>query len=161
MSQPVVYTLIGLCLVVIALCLSYLYRYWQQRKQKQKAEVERIEKQANDLRERRAYLIESVQVIARAVGHDEKLTLTEASIRLSTLLESLSPELVKKPEVSVLREMHNLTQHIPIKDKWQQLSKQERWRYKLEMAELEKKHEAKIHQAASFLVEYDFSKLIH
>ncbi len=161
MSQSVVYMLIGFCLLVIVFCLVYLVRYFRQRNQEKKTAAEQLEKQARDLRERRAYLIESIQVIARAVGSDEKLTLTEASMRLSTLLESLSPELIKHSEVSVLREMHNLTQHIPIKEKWQQLSKQERWRYKLEMAELEKTYETKIHHAASFLVAYDFNHLIH
>ncbi|MFW1678622.1 DUF2489 domain-containing protein [Pontibacter sp. JAM-7] len=161
MSESVVYSLIAICVLVIVLCVFYLLRYWRRYKQRVAYENQQQQKLKQELRERRAYLVESVQVIARAVGHDDKLTLTEACMRLSTLLESLSPELVKHPEVAVLREMHNRTSHIPIKEGWQKLSKQEQWRFKQEMVRLEQEYETKIHTAAGFLAAYDFSKLIH
>lgn len=111
--------------------------------------------------EQRAYLIESIQVIARAVGNDEKLTYTEACMRLTVLLESLAPHLLQDPQFSAIYEVYRKTQHIPIKNDWKKLSKQKKWQYKKEMAKIESEFAKDVDEAAAHLVQFNFDLMLH
>jgi ubiquitin C-terminal hydrolase len=160
MNDEILYTLIVAVLVVCLLLARYIYRQMSHIKSVKDAQIEQ-ERVANErYQEQRAYLIESITVIAKAYGNDEKLTCTEACMRLSTLLQSFSPELLDRPEVSVIRQFHMKTEHIPIKEDWKALSKQERWRFMKEMASLEQEYGKDVLEATAYLANYDFDLIV-
>ncbi len=111
-----------LCLaVLIVLGLSgvaifYLLKLRQLRRRQQK-QLEALEQQG---REQRSRVNNSIQVIAAATEKDE-LTLTEASIRLSVLLDSLSVDDSVREEFSAFYQLRDATSHIPILEAWKQL----------------------------------------
>lgn len=157
MSDEILYALVVIVLAVCVWLSSYIYRQFSHLREAKNALIEQ-ERAANErYQEQRDYLIESITVIAKAYGNDEKLTCTEACMRISTLLHTLSPELLQRPEVSAIRQFHLKTEHIPIKENWKALSKQERWKFTKEMAALEKEYEKDVREATAFLASYDFN----
>jgi hypothetical protein len=66
----------------------------------------------------------SIQILAQAVGRDE-LTLTEASIRISFLLDSLGVSEGVREEFSAFYQLMEQTRHIPILENWKNLSHKE------------------------------------
>jgi len=139
----------------------YIYRYAKQIKtanEQQKQQIERTQKRYD---EQRDYLIESIHVISRAVGNDEKLTYTEACMRLTALLESLAPHLLQDADFAVIYEVYKRTEHIPIKDGWKKLTKQKRWAYQKEMAKVEAEFSSEVDKAAARLAKYDFNMMLH
>jgi 16S rRNA C1402 (ribose-2'-O) methylase RsmI len=124
----------------------------------QKQQIEKAQKRYD---EQRDYLIESIHVISRAVGNDDKLTYTEACMRLTALLESLAPQLLQHADFSVIYEVYKRTEHIPIKDDWKKLTRQKQWTYKKEMAKVEAEFAEEVDKAARRLAEYDFNMMLH
>lgn len=161
MSKEYIYFLTALLLCVCVVLLIYIQRKFKQMKAIKREEELQKKRVAERYKEQRAYLIESIGVIAKAYGSDERLSCTEACMRLSTLLSALSPTLLDKPELSVIREVHRKTEHIPVKDKWKALSKQERWGFSKEMAKVESEHETDVIAAAAYLTTYDFDLMVH
>ncbi|MDO6514463.1 MULTISPECIES: DUF2489 domain-containing protein [unclassified Neptuniibacter] len=161
MSEEYIYLLIILLSVICLFLIVFIRHKYQQIKAAQSAVKEQEEKVAERYEEQRAYLIESIKILARAYGNDERLTCTEACMRLCALLSSLSPPLLEKPELVVIREVHRKTEHIPIKDKWKALSKQERWGFSKEMAKVEAEHESDLLLAVEYLVNYDFNLIVN
>ena len=161
MSQQTLYLLIGLSVLLGGFSLLFIVRSLKKINQVKHERALKAQKIEENYRKRREYLIESIQVISRAVGTDEKLSYTEASIRLSTLLQMLSPDLLQRPELSALQQVHERTEHIPIKEEWKSLTKQERWKFQKEMHAIETEYSGAIDAAAQFLSEYDFKMLTH
>jgi len=161
MTEQIVYILIALFLVICTVAGWYIKHHYQLLQQAKRKEQQEQKKAEQRYSEQRAYLIESIQVIAKAVGNDEKLSYTEACMRLNALLEALSPQLLLTPEVMVIREVYKQTEHIPIKEQWKALSKQQRWAFKKEMAKVEQEHGEQVLAAAGYLARYDFNLLIH
>ena len=86
MSPFVVNSLIVVSLIICVIAIVYIRKHYGQiRDAKQLQEDTRVQ-MSKRYDEQRAYLIESVQVIARAIGSDEKLSYTEACMRLAALL---------------------------------------------------------------------------
>jgi hypothetical protein len=81
--------------------------------------------------ERRQWLNKSIQILAQAVYKDE-LTLTEASIRISGLLDSLDVHADIKTEFSAFYQLREKTSHIPYLEAWQNLSNAEQKKFDLE-----------------------------
>jgi hypothetical protein len=81
--------------------------------------------------ERRQWLNTSIQILAQAVYKDE-LTLTEASIRISGLLDSLDVHADIKTEFSAFYQLREKTSHIPYLEAWQNLSNAEQKKFDLE-----------------------------
>lgn len=81
--------------------------------------------------EQRQWLNKSIQILAQAVYKDE-LTLTEASIRISGLLDSLDVHTDIKAEFSAFYQLREKTSHIPYLDAWQNLSNAEQKKFDLE-----------------------------
>ncbi|MFY0678889.1 MAG: DUF2489 domain-containing protein [Neptuniibacter sp.] len=161
MSQELIYFFIALCLVVIAVAIFYIQRHSKLIRDTRNAQKEQIEKAQKRYDEQRDYLIESIHVISRAVGKDEKLTYTEACMRLTALLESLAPNLLQHADFSVIYEVYKRTEHIPIKEGWKKLSKQKQWGYRKEMAKVEKEFADEVDKAAQRLAAYDFDMMLH
>lgn len=161
MSQELIYLLILLCVVISAIALFYIRRHSKLIKDTQNEQKQQIEKAQKRYDEQRDYLIESIHVISRAVGNDEKLTYTEACMRLTALLESLAPQLLQHADFSVIYEVYKRTEHIPIKDEWKKLTRQKQWTYKKEMAKVEAEFAEEVDKAARRLAEYDFNMMLH
>src|SRR5690606_10366796 len=73
------------------------------------------------IQEQREGINRSIQILAQASQSDE-LTLTEASIRISFLLDSLGVDDEVREEFSAFYQLRNLTEHIPILEGWKKLS---------------------------------------
>lgn len=134
------------------------YRLLQNKKLAQQQCLAEVERKAQQNRD---HLIESVHVIANAMINDERMTLTEGTIRLSVLLDSLAPHMKQEPDISVLTAVYEKTKHIPYLQAWQSLDKQERWRYLQEMKKVEAEHETDLLKAASILRDYPFNRHFH
>ncbi|MGB0206263.1 MAG: DUF2489 domain-containing protein [Neptuniibacter sp.] len=161
MSQELIYLLILLCIVISAIALFYIRRHSKLIKDTRDEQKQQIEKAQKRYDEQRDYLIESIHVISRAVGNDDKLTYTEACMRLTALLESLAPQLLQHADFSVIYEVYKRTEHIPIKDDWKKLTRQKQWKYKKEMAKVEAEFAEEVDKAARRLAEYDFNMMLH
>ncbi|WP_331352632.1 DUF2489 domain-containing protein [Cellvibrio sp. UBA7671] len=81
--------------------------------------------------ERREWVNKSIQILAQAV-HKDELTLTEASIRISGLLDSLDVNADIKIEFSAFYQLREKTSHIPYLESWQNLSDSEQKKFDLE-----------------------------
>lgn len=130
--------LIVLVLALIAGRLVYkVYRQQKGRAEKLKA-LELANQQAQH--ERREWINKSIQILAQALHRDE-LTLTEASIRISGLLDSLNVTDEVKTEFSAFYQLSEKTSHIPYLEAWQNLSNSEQRKFDLERLQ----HEATFH----------------
>ena len=86
--------------------------------------------------EQRQWLNKSIQILAQAVYSDE-LTLTEASIRISGLLDALDVPADIKAEFSAFYQLRAKTSHIPYLEAWQKLSNAEQKKFDLERLQQE------------------------
>lgn len=160
MSAFIVYLLIAVFVLISCVSIFYIIRHQRIIAEAKKQELLQQEKTEQRYREKRAYLIESVKVISQAVENDEKLTNAEASLRLTPLLEALAPHLLDQADFSVIREFHKRVEHVPIKEDWKKLSKQERWKFMREMNAADAELGGAFKEAASLLVKHDFN-LMH
>lgn len=121
--------LIILVLAAIAGRLVFkVYRQQQERERKLKAQ-ELANQQAQ--REQREWINKSIQILAHAL-HSDELTLTEASIRISGLLDTLDVSGDVKTEFSAFYQLREKTSHIPYLEAWQSLSNAEQRKFDLE-----------------------------
>ncbi len=138
-----------LAAVVIVLVLAAVAAYMQylvyQQNRRNDAARQVREQQAQAQRQR---INESIQIIARAVETDQDLTLTEASIRISVLLDSLGVDDEVREEFSPFYQLHQATGHIPILDGWKNLSAKERNSFDRERAEHEGRYREFVLDAA-------------
>lgn len=105
--------------------------------QQNKAQKAFIEEQGKAAGEQRRFVNNSIQILAQAAGREE-LTLTEASIRISVLMDSLGVTDEVRTEFSAFYQLRELTEHIPILDGWKKLSRKEQNNFDLQRL----KHEA-------------------
>jgi len=98
--------------------------------------------------ERRAYLIESITVIANGMIEDDRLTLSEGVIRLQGLLSELAPEMLQQPDFIAIQSHYDKISHIPYLERWQALDKKEQRKYLREMKKLESESEELLMEAA-------------
>lgn len=78
----------------------------------------------------------SIQILAQAL-HQDELTLTEASIRISHILDQLDVDAVVKAEFSAFYQLRERTEHIPIMNDWKNLSSKEQRVYEKERLQQE------------------------
>ena len=161
MSPFVVNSLIVVSLIICAIAILYIRKHYGQIRDAKQLQEDTQVQMSKRYDEQRAYLIESVQVIARAIGSDEKLSYTEACMRLAALLRSLAPHLLDHADFSVINEVYKRTEHIPILANWKELSKQEQWKFRQEMSAIEKEFAKEVDHAAKLLSTYDFKKMVH
>ncbi|WP_111640805.1 DUF2489 domain-containing protein [Marinimicrobium alkaliphilum] len=143
--------------VIIILALAGVagwlhYKLHRQNQQHQAVQ----EQQAKAGREQRARVNQSIQILARAVGNDEELTLTEASIRISVLLDSLGVEDPVREEFSAFYQLTEATSHIPFLEGWKQLSRQEQVQYDRERETQETQYREFVLEAAERIQGRDF-----
>jgi hypothetical protein len=108
-------------IIVLAIIAGVLqYRVYQQNRQQSAAQAA----QAQEGRDQRARVNRSIQIIAQSVENDD-LTLTEASIRISVLLDSLGVGDDVREEFSAFYQLAEATDHIPILDAWKKLDRKQ------------------------------------
>ncbi len=144
MSTTLTYSLIALGLLAIIILSAVIQRQISRARALKAEQVERETAAVAALEERHQYLQESIQLVAGAILHDEKMTLTEGCIRLKVLLENYRPQLLQQEAYAVISEVHDKTSHIPIKDEWQALPKKLKRSYEQEMRALETEHQAAV-----------------
>lgn len=166
MSDGLVYALIGIGLLAIAGLLVFIVRKIAQLRSRRRqaaedeARLQELQVQARvRAQEQRAYLIESIRVIARAMSEDERLTLTEGCIRLKVLLDNLMPELHQNPDFSIIASHYEATRHIPFLDAWKQLDRREQRRFRREMELLENENREALLSAAGKLHAYPLERM--
>lgn len=152
MSTSVYYALIILCLGVIGVSVYFIFRQLKLNEQRKL----RIEAGESRLKEERAKRIESIQVILQAVEQDDRLTWTEAAIRIKNLLDQLSLDFSEHEAVKAIYVLEEHTQHIPTHEQWSELPLQARRKYKSEMDALETRHVEQLRQAKHYLLAYKF-----
>ena len=132
---------------------------WQLRSQRQAREAQqalldgvRLKAQAQ-----RDYLIESVRVIASAMG-DGQCELTEGCIRLKKLLDHLAPYLHEHQDYAIINRMYELTKHMPILEEWKKLKLKQRFEMTRQREAFEAEHADAIAHAAKSLSRYNFEQ---
>ena len=135
MSLEITLLVIGLIIVSILAAIAGVLVY----KVHQKNQVQRalLAEKEQAIKEQRANINRSIQILAQA-SQSEDLTLTEACIRISVLLDSLGVDDGVREEFSAFYQLRSLTEHIPILDGWKKLSRKEQMQFDLQRM----KHEA-------------------
>ncbi len=144
MSSTLIYSLIAAGLVAIVILSAVIVRQLGRARRPREEQARREAAAVAALEERHRYLQESIRLVAGAILHDEKMTLTEGCIRLKVLLENFRPQLLQQQAYAVITEVHDKTSHIPIKEEWQALPKKLKRSYEQEMRELEEQHLAAV-----------------
>lgn len=159
MSDSLMFWATVLGLVVIAASSWYIVVHLRALRQ-QRQQREALQREAESkAREQRQYLIDSIRVIARAMSEDEKMTLTEGSIRLKVLLDNLMPELHQNPDFEIISAHYEATRHIPYLKGWKSLERAQQRRFRQEMDVLEQQHREALLQAAAKLHVYPLDRM--
>ncbi len=117
-------------LAAIALKLQLQVRALEQRKQ------QALEEKALEQEQQRARINKSIQVLAQGIV-EKQLTMTEGAIRISVLLDSLAVDSATRERFSVFFQLAQATSHIPILERWAQLSSSEKRRFDSERSTIE------------------------
>lgn len=159
MNPALTHTLIIIGLVAIVLLSLLIRRQLHTRRQFQARLKAEAARRAEEAQEHRRYLIDSIRIIAGAVLHDERMTLTEGCIRIKVLLDNLAPHLHQHEQFAVINRMFEATSHIPFLEAWKALSRQEQARFELEMARIEAEHETEVRRAMEALESWPLEQL--
>lgn len=152
MSTTSYFIALAVCLLVIVASIYFISRQLKLNKQR----ADRIQAGEQRLQEEREKRIESVRILMQAIEEDDKLTWTEAAIRVKNLLDQLSIDLSEHESVSAIYVIEQNTQHIPTHDQWNELPLKARRKYLDEMDALEAKHLEQLRQAKIDLLAYKF-----
>lgn len=140
------------CLIIIAVSIFFIVKQLKQNRLRR----ERIQAGEIRLQEERAKRIESIKVIMQAIEEDDKLTWTEAAIRVKNLLDQLSIDFSEHESVKAIYIIEENTQHIPTHEQWNNLPLKARRQYRDEMEALEAKNIEQLRQAKHALLAYKF-----
>jgi len=111
-------------LVLSAIAARLVYRVYMLNRERERKLQEQQDANALALYEQRQRINKSIQILAQAL-YQEELTLTEASIRISHLLDQLDVDAGVKNEFSAFYQLRERTEHIPILAEWKKLSSKE------------------------------------
>ncbi|TVZ38881.1 GRB2-binding adapter (GAPT) [Alteromonadaceae bacterium 2753L.S.0a.02] len=138
---------IAAALVILILSGVAIYYHWKLHKQRRYQTEQRqfLEKKQQQNRS-------SILIIARAML-SEQVTYTEASIRISVLLEASGIHEQEIIQYAVFNQLAQATAHIPILDAWKALSKMEKKKFEKERLRLEGKYRDFLIPAAEQLVQ--------
>ncbi len=104
-----------------------IYYHWRLHKQNQHQKAQ-LEAQQQERQAERQRINKSIQVLA-AGAIDGQVTLTEASIRIGVLLDSLGVEDQTREQYTAFYRLAEKTAHIPILDEWKKLSTKQQLSY--------------------------------
>ncbi|WNO10916.1 DUF2489 domain-containing protein [Teredinibacter sp. KSP-S5-2] len=132
--------LIGIAVVVVLVLFAVaLYLHWLLYKQRLKHDegvrvLEALQK------EKRMRTKKSITVLAKGTLEGQ-VTLTEACIRISKLMESINFIEDNDEDYKVFSQLAQATSHIPILDEWQKLTKKEKQVYEKQREKIEEKYQ--------------------
>lgn len=149
--------LIVVGLVIIAALVWLISRQLKAQREAREAQQRILDEVSAKAQQQRDYLIESVKVIASAMG-DGQCELTEGCIRLKKLLDHLAPYLHEHETFSIINQMYEATKHMPILDEWKKLKIKQRFDYTREREKLEQQHRDAVVSAAKALSHYRFEQ---
>lgn len=159
MSPFLTYALILIGLGAILFFSLVIRRQLKQqaiRRERNRVQRERV---AREAREHRQYLVDSIRIIAAAVLHDEKMTITEGCIRLKVLLDNLAPHLHGHEQFAVIGRVFDATSHIPFLEEWRALDSARKREYEKEMNRVEREQGARVRDAMQALQSYPLEQL--
>ncbi|MBS99977.1 MAG: hypothetical protein CMI01_15050 [Oceanospirillaceae bacterium] len=159
MNSQLLYLLIALGIALCAVLVALIRRQLRAQRERLDVQEQQRQKLEREAREHRDYLADSVRIIANAVLHDEKMTITEGCIRLKVLIENLAPHLLQHETFAVIGRVFDATKHIPFLDQWKALSRVEQARYELEMARVEAEHAEDVERAMQALKSYPLEQM--
>lgn len=138
MTEVPVWILVIAALIIVALSAVATYYCLELRKarKRQKQQLAELAAAADEQRER---VNTSIQIIAKTLL-DEGVGLTEASLRIRVLLDSLQVESAVKEEFVAFYQVAEQTSHIPILEEWKKLSRKEKFAFEKEMARVESEY---------------------
>lgn len=150
--------LIGASLVVLALAgtAGYYLRQVQKLKQHQAEQLAELDRKAQ---KKRGEMNDSIQILAQSIGQEvngNQLSLTEASIRISGLLKTLSVSDDVKEEFLAFYKLAEATAHIPILEEWKKLSTKKKLAFSKERDKLESDYREFVLAAAKRIQGRDF-----
>ncbi|MCV6614507.1 MAG: DUF2489 domain-containing protein [Cellvibrionaceae bacterium] len=148
--DPLKWALLALGLLIIAGLGAYALHLQRKVKAMEKRRQQQLEQLAAEADAKRVRINKSIQIIAAAVP-EEQMTLTEAAMRLSVLLESLGVSEAEREEFSALFKLAEATAHIPILEEWKNLPLKKRLAYDRQREQLEQDYRDFIHQCAENL----------
>ena len=139
------WTLAAATIVAILMAIAgyYLVKLHRQQRRNRARWVE----MATESERQRQRINNSIQLLAGAIGKDE-LTLTEASIRICGLLDSLQISGEVAEEYVAFYRLRAATAHIPILEQWRALDRREQFRFDLERQTLEREYRESVVEAA-------------
>jgi len=143
--------LILFCIVMVGVIVRVLVR----QKKALKLNQQRIVDMQDMLEKQYTHRVESIGVIARAMV-DKQCESTEGCIRLKQLLDQVESDLLRRDEYQVIALIYSETEHMPIKEQWQQLDKKAKQKFIKQRLALEVKHGEDIHAAVSALQRHEF-----
>ncbi|QKX18384.1 DUF2489 domain-containing protein [Microbulbifer sp. YPW1] len=126
----------GLIIFVLSAVATY---YCLELRKARKRQAEQLEELAVAAEEQRGRVNTSIQIIAKTLL-DEGVGLTEASLRIRVLLDSLQVESSVKEEFVAFYQVADKTSHIPILEDWKKLSRKEKFAFEKEMARVESEY---------------------
>jgi hypothetical protein len=150
MSDNVLYLLSAIgSLVAVGLIVFIIQkaRFIQNKKKKDQENLAKLEKIQ---KERYEYIKHSLVVISDAVMNDQ-MDLIEGAIRIKALVDYFDPELHKDAVYQVFTDVHNQTEHIPIKEAWKALDKKAKRKHEQFMLSLSNKEQGRIKEGARSL----------
>lgn len=124
-------------------------------KQQQQAEKAAAELQ---LRNHQQELMQDIHFIARAMLA-EQCDITEGVMRLQYLIDGLDADVWQRPELETIRQHWQATNHMPILEAYQALSRQEQFRLDSQRLRLEDDNKNAIFKELNWLVTYQFSSV--
>lgn len=159
MSASLTYTLIAIGLVAIVILSVVIRRQLSSSRKLREEQAALARQHEQQAQEQRRYLIDSIRIIASAVLHDEKMTMTEGCIRVKVMLDNLAPHLHQHERFAVIERVYQATQHIPFLEDWKALSRSEKHEYQKEMEQLEKEHGEQVRAAMTELQSYPLEQM--
>lgn len=125
----ILFVVVG-AVIVLALAVIAGYLHWQLYKVN-RASCRAREGYQRELQKKRRHSLTSITVIARALLEGQ-VTLTEACMRISVLLESLNLSVEEKDHYVSFYKLAQATSYIPILDDWKALPRKDKRRLDVE-----------------------------
>lgn len=150
----IIFVLLGALIILVLAIIAYrLLCRVKALEDKQQAERQQ---QAQEVAKHRTYLKNSIRILSQGVV-DDQLSLTEAAIRISVLLDNLPVSDDDKESYSAFYQLAEATSHIPILEAWKNLPAKEKFTFDQQRLAAEEKYGDFVVDAAKRLMNHQFS----
>jgi hypothetical protein len=146
----------GLIIAVLSGVAIYLVaKVYRLNKLRQLKLKEQEEANLQARKQQEEWMNKSIQILAQSLGETD-LSLTEASIRIAGLLDTLDVNETVKQEFSAFYQLREKTRHIPYLDAWKNLTAAEQNKFDLERIQHEAMYQDFVMDAAKRIVGRQF-----